>query len=60
MDDVAISSHTRKILWASSGNACAHCDTQLVVWLVAEIVCPFAQWAVHDSALSLGPGARLT
>ncbi|HEV2997484.1 MAG TPA: hypothetical protein VGX16_00130, partial [Solirubrobacteraceae bacterium] len=31
MDAVAISSHTRKILWSFSGNACAHCDTQLVM-----------------------------
>lgn len=31
MDDVAISSHTRKILWSLSGNACARCGTQLVM-----------------------------
>jgi len=31
MDGVAISSHTRKILWSFSGNACARCGTQLVM-----------------------------
>jgi hypothetical protein len=29
--DMAISSHTRKILWGFSGNACARCGTQLVM-----------------------------
>lgn len=27
---MAISAHTRKVLWSLSGNACARCDTQLV------------------------------
>jgi hypothetical protein len=31
MGDMAISLHTRKILWSFSGNACALCGTQLVM-----------------------------
>lgn len=30
IDHVAISNHTRKVLWSLSGNACARCDTSLV------------------------------
>lgn len=30
IDRVAISNHTRKVLWSLSGNACARCDTPLV------------------------------
>jgi hypothetical protein len=29
MGDMAISAHTRKILWSFSGHACARCGTQL-------------------------------
>jgi 5-methylcytosine-specific restriction endonuclease McrA len=35
MGDMAISAHTRKILWSFSGNACARCGTQLVTTPVA-------------------------